>query len=194
MSGPLPAVAPADGVAVVPEAPPGGDPGAWIVVGPRTRAHLARVLEQQSGAGLGGPAGDQRGARGAGLAPGGGRVPPRAGTESVTWMRRRPSRAPPTTPASRPRPTDGGAPTAGPTSQASLRARTSRRRPCSPRPGGVKTALAVGFVLVWMIVSLYDWLSEPGALVVPAWFSALGAFLLLVVLLGIQPWGVLRRR
>ena len=58
----------------------------------------------------------------------------------------------------------------------------------------LKTALAVGFVLVWMIVSLYDWLSEPAALVVPAWFSALGAFLLLVVLLGIQPWGVLRRR
>jgi hypothetical protein len=52
----------------------------------------------------------------------------------------------------------------------------------------LKTALAVGFVLVWMIVSLYDWLSEPAALVVPAWFSALGAFLLLVVLLGIQPW------
>ena len=60
----------------------------------------------------------------------------------------------------------------------------------------LKTALAVGFVLVWMIVSLYDWLSEPAALVVPAWFSALGAFLLLVVLLGIQPWAVLggRRR
>ena len=26
--------------------PPDGHPGQWIVVGPRTRAHLARVLEQ----------------------------------------------------------------------------------------------------------------------------------------------------
>ena len=29
-----------------PPPPTNGHPGAWIVVGPRTRAHLARVLEQ----------------------------------------------------------------------------------------------------------------------------------------------------
>ena len=56
-------------------------------------------------------------------------------------------------------------------------------------------ALAVGFVLVWMVVPACGLArSEPGrALVVPAWFSALGAFLLLVVLLGIQPWACARR-
>ena len=57
----------------------------------------------------------------------------------------------------------------------------------------LKVALAVGFVLVWLGLSVYDWLSEPAALVVPAWFSALGA-LMLFYLLGFSPMGLLRRR
>lgn len=57
----------------------------------------------------------------------------------------------------------------------------------------LKVALAVGFVLVWLGVSLYDWLSEPAALVVPGWYSALGG-VLLFYLLGLDPVGLLRRR
>ena len=57
----------------------------------------------------------------------------------------------------------------------------------------LKVALAVGFVLVWVTVSLADWLSAPDALVIPGWFSALGA-LMLFYLLGFSPMGLLRRR
>lgn len=57
----------------------------------------------------------------------------------------------------------------------------------------LKIALAVGFVLVWLIVSLYDWLSEPSALEVPGWYSALGG-LMLFYLLGLDPIGLWRRR
>jgi hypothetical protein len=57
----------------------------------------------------------------------------------------------------------------------------------------LKIALAVGFVLVWMAVSLYDWLSEPAALVIPGWYSALGA-IMLFYLLGFSPMGLFRRR
>lgn len=57
----------------------------------------------------------------------------------------------------------------------------------------LKVALAVGFVLVWLAVSLYDWLSEPSALDVPGWFSALGG-LMLFYLLGLDPVGLWRRR
>jgi hypothetical protein len=56
----------------------------------------------------------------------------------------------------------------------------------------LKIALAVGFVLVWLAVSLYDWLSEPSALEVPGWYSALGA-LMLFSLLGLDPVGLWRR-
>jgi hypothetical protein len=56
----------------------------------------------------------------------------------------------------------------------------------------LKVALAVGFVLVWLVVSLYDWLSEPAALEVPGWFSALGG-LMLFYLLGFDPIGLWRR-
>ena len=57
----------------------------------------------------------------------------------------------------------------------------------------LKVALSVGFVLVWLGLSVWDWLSEPTALVIPAWFSALGAFMLFY-LLGFSPIGLLRRR
>ena len=57
----------------------------------------------------------------------------------------------------------------------------------------LKVGLAVGFVLVWLIVSLFDWLSEPSALEVPGWYSALGG-LLLFYLLGLDPVGLWRRR
>ena len=57
----------------------------------------------------------------------------------------------------------------------------------------LKVALAVGFVLVWLVVSLYDWLSEPSTLEVPGWFSALGG-LMLFYLLGVDPIGLWRRR
>lgn len=57
----------------------------------------------------------------------------------------------------------------------------------------LKVALAVGFVLVWLAVSLYDWLSEPSTLEVPGWFSALGG-LMLFYLLGVDPIGLWRRR
>jgi hypothetical protein len=56
----------------------------------------------------------------------------------------------------------------------------------------LKIALAVGFVLVWMMVELYDWVSEPSALVVPGWYSALGG-LMLFYLLGLDPIGLWRR-
>jgi hypothetical protein len=57
----------------------------------------------------------------------------------------------------------------------------------------LKVGLAVGFVLVWLFVSLYDWLSEPSALDVPGWYSALGG-LMLFYLLGLDPVGLWRRR
>ena len=57
----------------------------------------------------------------------------------------------------------------------------------------LKVALSVGFVLVWLVLSVLDWLSEPAALSIPGWFSALGA-LMLFYLLGFSPLGLLRRR
>ena len=57
----------------------------------------------------------------------------------------------------------------------------------------LKVALAVGFVIVWLAVSLYDWLSEPSALVIPGWYSALGG-VMLFYLLGMDPVGLWRRR
>lgn len=57
----------------------------------------------------------------------------------------------------------------------------------------LKIAIAVGFVLVWLCVSLFDWLSEPSVLVIPGWFSALGG-LMLFYLLGFDPIGFWRRR
>jgi hypothetical protein len=58
----------------------------------------------------------------------------------------------------------------------------------------LKTAIAVGFVLIWLLVSLYDMVDDPAVALVPGWFSALGAFLLLVFLLGLDPVGLVRRR
>ena len=46
LAGPLPETARPEQTALPPQAAPNGHAGAWIVVGPRTRAHLARVLEQ----------------------------------------------------------------------------------------------------------------------------------------------------
>jgi hypothetical protein len=57
----------------------------------------------------------------------------------------------------------------------------------------LKVAIAVLFVVIWVGASLYDFLSEPGAIVLPGWFSALGA-LMLFYLLGFSPMGLLRRR
>jgi hypothetical protein len=57
----------------------------------------------------------------------------------------------------------------------------------------LKVAIAVGFVVVWVALSVYDFVSEPGAIVLPGWFSALGA-LMLIYLLGVNPWGLMRRR
>ena len=57
----------------------------------------------------------------------------------------------------------------------------------------LKVALAVGFVLVWLVLSTYDWLNEPTVLTLPGWFSALGV-VMLAWLLGVTPWGLLRRR
>lgn len=57
----------------------------------------------------------------------------------------------------------------------------------------LKVALAVGFVLVWLAASMYDFLSEPGAIVLPGWYSALGG-VMLFYLLGFNPLGMLRRK
>ena len=57
----------------------------------------------------------------------------------------------------------------------------------------LKVALAVSFVIVWLGASLYDWVNDPAANLLPGWFSALGA-VMLVYLLGINPTGLLRRR
>ena len=57
----------------------------------------------------------------------------------------------------------------------------------------LKTAIAVGFVVIWLVASLYDFLNDPGTNLLPGWYSALGA-LMLVYLLGVTPMGLLRRR
>lgn len=57
----------------------------------------------------------------------------------------------------------------------------------------LKVALAVLFVVIWLAVSLYDWLVDPNTAFVPPWFSALGA-LMLFYLLGFNPSVLLRRR
>lgn len=57
----------------------------------------------------------------------------------------------------------------------------------------LKVALAVLFVVIWLAVSLYDWLVDPAVNFVPGWYSALGA-LMLFYLLGFNPTMLLRRR
>lgn len=57
----------------------------------------------------------------------------------------------------------------------------------------LKVALAVLFVVIWLAVSLYDWLVDPATNFVPGWYSALGA-LMLFYLLGFNPSVLLRRR
>jgi len=57
----------------------------------------------------------------------------------------------------------------------------------------LKITVAVLFVLFWLILSAYDWLNDPAVPILPGWFSALGA-IMLFYLLGVSPWGLLRRR
>jgi hypothetical protein len=58
----------------------------------------------------------------------------------------------------------------------------------------LRIAIAVGFVLVWLAVSIYDWFDDPATVLLPAWYSALGA-IMLFYLLGVGPMmGLFRRR
>ena len=57
----------------------------------------------------------------------------------------------------------------------------------------LKVALAVVFVVLWLGVSLFDWVNDPGTPLVPGWFSALGV-IVFGFLLGIEPVRWLRRR
>lgn len=57
----------------------------------------------------------------------------------------------------------------------------------------LKIIIAVLFVLFWLGLSAYDWLNDPAVPILPGWFSALGA-VMLFYLLGVSPWGLLRRR
>lgn len=57
----------------------------------------------------------------------------------------------------------------------------------------LKVALAVLFVVIWLAVSLYDWLIDPATNFVPGWYSAMGA-LMLFYLLGFNPAVLWRRR
>ena len=57
----------------------------------------------------------------------------------------------------------------------------------------LKVALAVGLLCIWLVSSLYDWLEDPATVLLPGWWSALGV-VLLAWLLGVTPWGILRRR
>jgi hypothetical protein len=58
----------------------------------------------------------------------------------------------------------------------------------------LRIAIAVGFVLVWLGVSIYDWFDDPAVVLLPAWYSALGA-IMLFYLLGVGPMmGLFRRR
>ena len=57
----------------------------------------------------------------------------------------------------------------------------------------LKVALAVGFVVIWLVVQIWDWIDDPALVLVPGWYSALGA-VLLGFLLGIEPLGWFGRR
>ena len=57
----------------------------------------------------------------------------------------------------------------------------------------LKVAIAVGFVVIWLGASLYDFVNDPGTNLLPGWYSALGA-VMLFYLLGVSPVGLLRRR
>ena len=57
----------------------------------------------------------------------------------------------------------------------------------------LKVVLAVLFVVIWLAVSIYDWFDDPATVLLPGWYSALGA-IMLFYLLGFSPIGLLRRR
>ena len=57
----------------------------------------------------------------------------------------------------------------------------------------LKVILAVLFVVIWLAAEMYDWFDDPATVLLPGWYSALGA-LLLFYLLGFSPIGLLRRR
>jgi hypothetical protein len=57
----------------------------------------------------------------------------------------------------------------------------------------LKLGLAVGFVLLWLGVQIWDWIDDPAIVLVPGWFSALGV-IVFGFLLGIEPLGWFRKR
>ena len=57
----------------------------------------------------------------------------------------------------------------------------------------LKIAIAAAFVLVWLGLSIVDWFEDPATVLLPGWFSALGA-LMLFYLLGLDPVRFFRRR
>jgi len=57
----------------------------------------------------------------------------------------------------------------------------------------LKIAIALAFVVIWLGLSTFDWMEDPVTVLLPGWFSALGA-VMLFYLLGVSPWGLLRRR
>ena len=57
----------------------------------------------------------------------------------------------------------------------------------------LKVAIAVAFVVIWLGVSLYDFVNDPASNLLPGWFSLLGA-VMLFYLLGLDPTRFLRRR
>ena len=57
----------------------------------------------------------------------------------------------------------------------------------------LKLGLAVGFVLLWLGVQIWDWIDDPSVVLVPGWFSALGV-IVFGFLLGIEPLGWFRKR
>lgn len=57
----------------------------------------------------------------------------------------------------------------------------------------LKVTLAVLFVVIWLAISIYDWFDDPAVVLVPGWYSALGA-VMLFYLLGFNPLGMIRRR
>jgi len=57
----------------------------------------------------------------------------------------------------------------------------------------LKITLAVLFVVIWLAISIWDWIDNPSTAFVPGWYSALGA-VMLFYLLGFNPLGLIRRR
>jgi len=57
----------------------------------------------------------------------------------------------------------------------------------------LKVVLAVLFVVIWLGAEMYDWFDDPATVLLPGWYSALGA-IMLFYLLGFSPIGLLRRR